>query len=218
MTDDDNFFSRWSRRKTLVRTGQALPAEPVAPPPAAASAVVPVSPSLPQTQPPSDSSAGDIGPGDPSQAPAKAQPPLPTMEDVSQLTPASDFSAFVGKEVPADVRNAAVKKLFADPHYNVMDGLDIYIEDYTRTEPIPAAMMARMASAQFLKLVDDPQEKMRTPPEEAPVPAPDLPAAPIQEERAEALAPNEETHDDHPDLQLQPDNDPGPSSPGSGAG
>jgi len=33
MTDDNNFFSRWSRRKAQVRTGQALPAEPPLPAP-----------------------------------------------------------------------------------------------------------------------------------------------------------------------------------------
>jgi hypothetical protein len=36
------------------------------------------------------------------------------------------------------VKNAAMKKLFADPHFNVMDRLDIYIDDYsspTRCRP-----------------------------------------------------------------------------------
>ena len=30
-----------------------------------------------------------------------------------------------------------MKKLFADPHYNVMDGLDVYIDDYSKPDPIP---------------------------------------------------------------------------------
>ena len=47
----------------------------------------------------------------------------------------------------ADVRNAAMKKLFADPHFNVMDGLDIYIGDYTQPDPLPEGMLAQMAGA-----------------------------------------------------------------------
>ena len=46
------------------------------------------------------------------------------------------------------VRRAALKKLFSDPHFNVMDGLDVYIDDYSKTEPIPAAMLAGLRQAQ----------------------------------------------------------------------
>ena len=107
------------------------------------------------------------------------------------------------------------QKLFADPHFNVMDGLDIYIDDYTKTEPIPAAMMAKMVSAQFLKLVDDPEEQQK---EKAAAAASDAaPTAPDDTRAPDAAAP-QETHDDHADLQLQPDHDPGPEGPGSGAG
>ena len=70
------------------------------------------------------------------------------MEDVQGLTPSSDFQTFMRQGVPADVRNLAVKKLFADPHFNVMDGLDIYIGDYTIADPLPAGMLEKMASAQ----------------------------------------------------------------------
>ena len=56
-----------------------------------------------------------------------------------------------------EVRNAAMKKLFADPHFNVMDGLDTYIDDYSIPDPLPASMLRKMVSAQFLNLFD--QEK-----------------------------------------------------------
>ena len=51
-------------------------------------------------------------------------------------------------KVGEDVRRAALKKLFSDPHFNVMDGLDVYIDDYSKTEPIPAAMLAGLRQAQ----------------------------------------------------------------------
>ena len=51
-----------------------------------------------------------------------------------------------------------MKKLFADPHFNVMDGLDTYIDDYGKPDPIPAAMLRKMAQAKFLGLFDDEPE------------------------------------------------------------
>lgn len=187
--EDSGFLSRWSRRKALVRSGQDLPPEP---PPAAA---VPVS---------SVQAPAAPGPAPQPVASQAPEPSVPTLEDVAELTPQSDFKPFVARHVPPDVRNAAVRKLFADPHFNVMDGLDIYIDDYTKTEPIPATLLAKMVGAQFLKLVDDPAAP------KTPVQAPP-PTAPAPEQP-------EEPHDDHPDLQLQPDHAPGPRGPGTGTG
>ncbi len=49
----------------------------------------------------------------------------------------SDFKPFVAKNVAPEVKNAAFKKLFADPHFNVMDGLDTYIDDYSKSDADP---------------------------------------------------------------------------------
>ncbi|MGQ3114346.1 MAG: DUF3306 domain-containing protein [Hydrogenophaga sp.] len=216
--DSSNFFSRWSRRKVQVRSGEPLPPEPPAPPvaPVAAAAAV-VAPPMPELV------------TAPAETPAEPPPAL-TLDDVARLTPESDYSAFVARDVPADVRNAAVKKLFTDPHYNVMDGLDIYIDDYSQPSPITAAEMAKMVGAQFLKLVDDPNEPK--PAAATATPATDTPPDTTAAEQAEAndavddapvaADPREPTaaahdaapHDDHADLQLQPDDVPEP--PGSG--
>jgi hypothetical protein len=77
------------------------------------------------------------------------------MQDVAALNAESDFKPFMARAVSPEVRNAAMKKLFADPHFNVMDGLDIYIDDYSIPDPLPAAMLRKMASAKFLNLFDD---------------------------------------------------------------
>src|SRR5690606_9850958 len=74
---------------------------------------------------------------------------------VARLTRSSDFSAYVAPGVDEDVKRAAMKKLFSDPRYNVMDGLDVYIDDYTQTTPIPPALLRTMAQAAALKLFDD---------------------------------------------------------------
>lgn len=76
--------------------------------------------------------------------------PPPTLEDVAALGHDADFSRFVKPGVDETVRRSAMKKLFTDPHFNVMDGLDIYIGDYNTFEPIPAAMLAMLTHAKPL--------------------------------------------------------------------
>ena len=108
---------------------------------------------------PTPASAGPAAP--PAASPGRARcrrrarRPAADARRCQVLTPASDFKPFMARGVTPDVRNAAVKKLFADPHFNVMDRLDIYIDDYSQPDPLPAAMLRQMASAQFLKLFDD---------------------------------------------------------------
>lgn len=72
------------------------------------------------------------------------------MDDVEKLTPQSDFAAFVKRGVDDNVKRSALKKLFTDPHFNVMDGLDIYIDDYSKPDPIPPAMLAALNHAKDL--------------------------------------------------------------------
>jgi hypothetical protein len=77
--------------------------------------------------------------------PQEAPPELPPLE---KLTFDSDFKGFFHPKVDEDVRRAALRKLFSDPHFNVMDGLDVYIDDYSKSDPIPAAMLASLKQAQ----------------------------------------------------------------------
>jgi hypothetical protein len=74
--------------------------------------------------------------------------PAPELPPVEKLTFDSDYRKFFHPKVGEDLRRAALKKLFSDPHFNVMDGLDVYIEDYSKADPIPAAMLAGMQTAQ----------------------------------------------------------------------
>ena len=150
--EEPGFLGRWSRRKTDVLKGKPLqePIAPVAPVTLVpASAAVPTSLEVPpQSVPPSSE-------GEPS-----AQPPQPllSMDDVARLTNDSDFKPFMAHDVGPEVRNAAMKKLFTDPHYNIMDGLDIYIDDYSKADPIPESMLRQMVGAKLLKIFDDEDE------------------------------------------------------------
>ncbi len=139
----DGFLGRWARRKTDVRQGKPLeePLVDAKPAPVIAAAA-------PSSVPPESASMA-VSPD------AAAGQPLLSLEDVKLLTKDSDFKPFMAQSVGPEVRNAAMKKLFADPHFNVMDGLDIYIDDYSKSDPIPESMLRQMASAKFLKLFDD---------------------------------------------------------------
>ena len=213
------FFSRWSKRKQAVAKG--LPADELAPSvdPAPAQAAAGAAP---EAAPPEDK-------------PADA---LPTLQDVKDLTPSSDFQPFMRQGVAPEVRNAAVKKLFTDPHFNVMDGLDIYIGDYNTPDPLPAGMLQKMVGAQLLNLFPEstpsPEEARETAtralppafaqenPEQSPDAAegsplvaqspPPLTTSALQD--TPALQAPESTEHDHPDLQLQPNH--APASPSSG--
>jgi hypothetical protein len=76
--------------------------------------------------------------------------PPPTIEDVAELTPESDYTRFVGKGIDDNIQRAALKKLFSDPHFNIMDGLDVYIEDYHKFDPITPEMLGLLNHAKGL--------------------------------------------------------------------
>jgi len=161
-----NFFSRWSQRKQAVKQGvplaEALPAantQPQTNPLQASShnAALAAQAGAPQTKTAAPSQ------NETTQEPAKVL----TLEDVSKLTPESDFTSYMTQGVSPEVRNAAMKKLLADPHYNIMDGLDIYIGDYNTPDPLPEGMLAKMVGAQFLGLVKAPEDVAQSAPSEA---------------------------------------------------
>jgi hypothetical protein len=130
----------------------------------------------------------------------------------------------VRPDVTPEVKNAAMKKLFADPHFNVMDRLDTYIDDYGKPDPIPPAMLRQLASSKFLNLFRDEEEqeererlaregKAPTAREVADDPAPES-VAQSSTRTVQALPPAE--HHADPDLRLQQDDAPGPQEPGAG--
>jgi hypothetical protein len=106
---------------------------------------------------------------------AEAGCALPTIEDVERLDADSDFSAFVTNGVDKAVQRLAMKKLFSDPHFHVMDGLDIYIDDYNRPDPLSAAMLASLKHAKNLfagKPSEEPPPESGAAPGDEPTPPP----------------------------------------------
>ena len=148
------FLGRWARRKNDALQGKPLqePAIAAKPVPLAVAGAQTVSTTA------AAQAAGSLK--EPPEAPATAQPAekLLSLEDVKTLTQESDFTPFMARNVGPEVRNAAMKKLFADPHFNVMDGLDIYIDDYSKSDPIPESMLRQMTSAKFLNLFEEEED------------------------------------------------------------
>ena len=92
-----------------------------------------------ETQPPVPAAAAA--------APVQQDAP-PELPPVESLTIDSDFRGFFHPKVDEDLRRSALKKLFTDPHFNVMDGLDVYIDDYSVSEPLTPEMLAGLKQAQ----------------------------------------------------------------------
>ena len=214
----DGFLGRWSKRKLDAREGrllsqEPLPLEPLQP--EALSARAAVTPALIPAQAGIQDASSTTG-----AAPAAEPPPL-TLEDAQALTPESDFRPFAARSVAPEVRNAALKKLFSDPHFNVMDRLDTYIDDYSQPDPIPRDMLRRLASAKFLGLFDEEERQEVQAAEEAARKAREVADNPTSQTVAQSAAapavPSALAHDD-PDLRLQQDHALAGKDPGHGAG
>jgi hypothetical protein len=137
----------------------------------------------------------DLAPAPPApraEAPA-AEVPLPTLADAAQLNADSDYSAFVARGVDSSVRRLAMKKLFADPHFNVKDGLDIYMGDYNIPSPVSEAMLASLSHARnMFARIDEaltPEAADTPAPVAGPPPPGEMPALPPPDDELSAAAP-----------------------------
>ena len=118
-------LSRWSRRKLEAARIETAPSRELAPAPIA------TAPQPQETERPAAGALGALQSG-------TALPPI------ESLTIDSEFAAFFKPEIPEATKRAALKQLFRDPRFNIMDGLDVYIDDYTKPDPIPAEMMEQL--------------------------------------------------------------------------
>ena len=66
------------------------------------------------------------------------------------LTIDSDYTPFMQAGVDENVKRSALKKLFSDPRFNVMDGLDVYIDDYSKPDPISPDIVRTLVQARYI--------------------------------------------------------------------
>jgi hypothetical protein len=134
---DEPFLSRWSRRKSGAKAE-----EPLEKPPQPAPSVAPGLPT------------------EDTRAEAEAVEPQ-RLPPVESLTPDSDFAAFMRPEVDPSLKREAFKKLIEDPRFNVMDGLDVYIDDYSKPDPLPEGWLEKMSQTRYLGIFKDDEEKAK---------------------------------------------------------
>ena len=129
--EQDDFLTRWSRRKARALRGEELPEpEPGADKDEAADEL------------PVEDEEGAAVP-DPETAGAEADA-LPELPSLDSLGAESDYSAFMGEGVPPDLRHKALRKLFHSPKFNIRDGLDDYDWDMSKPEPLGNIITAEM--------------------------------------------------------------------------
>ncbi|MGH8851619.1 MAG: DUF3306 domain-containing protein [Casimicrobiaceae bacterium] len=120
---------RWSQRKLETARAPAPPA---------------------QTAPGTEGTAPD-GAASATQAAGPATPPATAaLPPIESLTIDSEYAPFFKPHVAEATRRAALKQLFRDPRFNIMDGLDVYIGDYTQPDPIPPEMMKQLAHVRHI--------------------------------------------------------------------
>ncbi len=143
-TDAGSFLQRWSRRKQAVQAG-VVPTETAAEDATQLAAIDP-------------QRAAQASPGRSADADADAKhTELPSLDSLQGLQ--SDYLDFMQPKVTQQLKRAALKKLFADPHFNVIDRFEAYSEDYTQADPIPAAMLRGLNQAKGLLFPhDDPKQ------------------------------------------------------------
>ena len=184
-TPDGFSLRRWSRRKLgAAREAQAtaqMSHVAAAPPPAADSTVA--------------------------AAPATSVAPTPVeLPPIESLTIESDFTVFFQPQVDETLKRAALKQLFRDPRFNVMDGLDIYVGDYTKSDPIPDHIIQQLVQARAIfnppktmitaegYVVDVPPEEVVLPADAKPAALGDAPTAPLANDASAlpSVAPSEQ--------------------------
>jgi Protein of unknown function (DUF3306) len=103
---DENFLARWSRRKQAARAAEREQ----------------------EAQHSAPTRAADTGVAER----VDASDGAPALPDPATLDASSDFSAFLGRDVPLETHRAALRRLWRlDPLYNRVDGLDDYCADFT---------------------------------------------------------------------------------------
>jgi hypothetical protein len=161
---------RWSQRKFAAAREKNAPATALNPVAAPATAAGPA-------------------PVDVASPPAAAPASATTLPPVESLTIDSDFTPFFQPKVGEALKRQALKQLFRDPQFNVMDGLDVYVGDYSLPDPISPDIVKQMVQGRYI--FDPPATRINAqghvedvPPEEA---VPGVPADPVADASGEPI-------------------------------
>jgi hypothetical protein len=137
---------RWSQRKHAAARGEPeLQRRPAKDPAATTEPPAEPAPVVPVPTPGSPGIAADSIAA--ARAAAETAMPLPSLQS---LTIDSDFSPFMQPGVDEGLKRAALRKLLRHPRFNVMDGLDVYIDDYSKPSPLEPELVRTLAQARYI--------------------------------------------------------------------
>ena len=85
----------------------------------------------------------------------------PALPPVDKLTPESDFAPFMHPKVGDALRRVGLKKLFADPHFNVPDLNEAYSGDWTGGDPISEELLKTLNQARTVLFREEEEQKQR---------------------------------------------------------
>lgn len=139
MTEDEGFLQRWSRRKQSALRDDEVSEDEASEAPEAADE--------PGTA--GDASAADAAAGpDPETASGPGVEPEPPgdedMPPLESIDEGGSVAAFLSPRVSEGLRRAALRRLFRQPKYNVVDMLDDYAEDYSKPVALGSIVTADM--------------------------------------------------------------------------
>lgn len=179
MSDDASFLGRWSRLKRRV----TLERETSSKSPAATEPPDPPVPALAARSEEPQEMAPAASPGAAKPADAEEPVDLAKLPSIESLGPNSDYSMFMRKGVPEDLRMKALRRMWlTDPVLAGPEVLDMYAWDYTGVDGHkPLVRPAMEAVAAVAKGVKDAikEAEAHAPDALAPKPAAD-PTAPQQ--------------------------------------
>ena len=114
---EENFVSRWSRRKRLVEGAENDSTQ------------------LDNIAPQDGIQSEDV------ESNGKTDADMPPLESLDE---SSDYSPFFSPKVSETLRKAALRKLFSSARFNIVDGLDDYDEDFRSFQALGDILTAEM--------------------------------------------------------------------------
>lgn len=120
-----DFLSRWSRRKSASKHGDADSPEPHKATKKATKEATELVPAETHEPPSAERSSETLAP--------LTDADMPPLEELGE---GSDFKGFLSPEVSKELRRAALRKLWSQSRFNVVDGLDDYDDDFTAIQPL----------------------------------------------------------------------------------
>ncbi|WP_417762422.1 DUF3306 domain-containing protein [Shewanella sp.] len=153
MSDKPSFLNRWALRKQQVQEGQEV-SEPTELDASESDAVTDIvtteTEASVSAQSDTEHSASPLAEADEERLLGAEDLP-----DPSQIEAGGSFASFMGKNVDPNVRQAALRALWKQPHFSEIDGMMEYALDYSNQEVLTPEVSTELAKKVFRHLIQE---------------------------------------------------------------